>query len=107
MSTKGHPLLGKWRITGMELWDAAFIDLLGPGSIRFDADGRGEFAFGAVQGRLDCHFGSESISFTWEGSDEMDQACGHGDAELEEDGTLSAEIRFHLGDESSFTAQRC
>ena len=36
MSAKGHPLLGKWRITGMELWDAEFIDLLGPGYIRFD-----------------------------------------------------------------------
>ncbi len=57
MSAKGHPLLGKWRITGMEPWDAEFIDLLGPGYIRFDADGGGEFAFGAVQGGLDCHFG--------------------------------------------------
>ena len=50
MTTKGHPLIGKWRITSMELWDAAFIDLLGPGYIRFDADGGGEFVFGAVQG---------------------------------------------------------
>ena len=106
MSTKGHPLLGKWRITSTELWDAEFIDLLGPGYIQFDADGGGEFAFGAVQGGLDCHFGSHSIRFTWEGSDEMDRACGDGDAQLEEDGTLTGEIRFHLGDESSFTARR-
>jgi hypothetical protein len=41
-------LLGKWRITSMELWDAEFIDLLGPGYIQFDADGGGEFAFGPV-----------------------------------------------------------
>ncbi len=34
MNAKGHPLLGKWRITSMELWDAEFIDLLGPGYIR-------------------------------------------------------------------------
>lgn len=106
MTTKGHPLLGKWRITGMELWDGEFIDLLGPGYIRFDADGGGEFAFGAVQGELDCHFGTDSIHFTWEGSDEMDHACGDGDADLEEDGTLAGEIRFHRGDESSFTARR-
>jgi hypothetical protein len=39
MTGKGHPLLGKWRITTMELWDAAFIDLLGPGYIRFDTEG--------------------------------------------------------------------
>jgi hypothetical protein len=106
MSPKAHPLLGKWRITSMELWDAEFIDLLGPGTIQFDAGGCGEFAFGAVQGTLDCHFDSHSIHFTWEGSDEMDHVCGDGDARLEEDGTLTGEIRFHLGDESSFTARR-
>lgn len=106
MTTRGHPLLGKWRITSMELWDAEFIDLLGPGYIRFDADGRGEFVFGAVQGGLDCHLGADDIHFTWEGSDEMDHACGDGDADLEEDGTLTGEIRFHHGDESSFTARR-
>jgi hypothetical protein len=106
MTTKEHPLLGKWRITSMELWDAGFIDLLGPGYIRFDVDGSGEFAFGAVQGGLDCQFGTDSIHFTWEGSDEMDRTCGDGDAELEEDGTLTGEIRFHRGDESSFTARR-
>ncbi|MCI0755507.1 hypothetical protein [Teichococcus vastitatis] len=106
MSTEEHPLLGKWRITCMELWDAEFIDLLGPGYIHFYTDGRGEFVFGAVQGGLDCHFGSHSIHFTWEGSDEMDHACGDGDAELEEDGTITGDISFHLGDESSFTARR-
>ncbi len=75
MTSKGHPLLGKWRITSMEFWDAAFIDLLGPGYIRFDADSGGEFAFGAVQGEIDGHPSSESIHFTWDGRDEMDHAC--------------------------------
>lgn len=106
MSGEAHPLFGKWRITSMELWDAAFIDLLGPGYIRFDADGGGEFAFGAVQGEIDGHPGRESIHFTWEGSDEMDHACGDGDAQLEADGTITGEIRFHRGDESAFTARR-
>lgn len=50
MSTEAHSLLGKWRIISMELRDAAFIDLLGPGYIRFHGDGHGEFAFGAVRG---------------------------------------------------------
>ena len=84
-----HPLIGKWRITEMELWDAEFIDLLAPGYIRFDPDGRGEFAFGAVQGGLDCHYGPASIHFTWTGHDEMDEAAGDGDAQLEDDGTLT------------------
>ncbi len=106
MSTKGHPLLGKWRITNMELWDAAFIDLLGPSYIRFDANGGGEFAFGAVQGGLDCHSGTDSIHFTWGAATTWTTPCGHGDADLEEDGTLTGEIRFHRDDESSFTARR-
>jgi hypothetical protein len=36
----------------------------------------------------------------------MDEASGDGDAQLEDDGTLTGDIRFHLGDESSFTAKR-
>jgi hypothetical protein len=101
-----HPLIGKWRITEMELWDAEFIDMLEPGYIQFDADGGGHFIFGAVQGGLDCRHGQASIHFTWAGADEMDEAFGDGDAELEDDGTLTGEIRFHLGDESSFRARR-
>jgi len=107
MSTEAHPLLGKWRITSMELWDAEFIDPLGPGTIRFDADGGGKFAFDAVQGGIDGHPCGQSIHFTWEGNNEMDPACGDGDAQLEEDGTLTGEIRFQNGDESSFVAHRC
>ncbi len=105
MTTKGHPLLGKWRVTDMKPWDAEFIDRLGPGSIQFDPDGGGDFAT-AVQGGLDCHFGTDSIHFTWEGSDDIDHACGDGDADLEEDRTITGEIRFHRGDESTFTARR-
>jgi hypothetical protein len=106
MNGKGQPLLGKWRITTMERWDAAFIDLLGPGYIRFDRDGGGGFTFGAVQGEINGHCGSRSIHFTWEGDDEMYHASGDGDAQLEEDGALTGEIRFHHGDESAFTARR-
>ncbi len=106
MSGEAHPPLGKWRITSMELWDAAFIDLLGPGYIRFDADGGGEFAFGAVQGEIDGHPGGENIHFTWQGSDEMDHASGDGEAQLDADGTITGQIRFHRSDESAFTARR-
>ena len=100
-----HPLAGKWRIVEMELWDRAFIDLLGPGYIHFDDQGGGEFCFGAVTGGLDCGYAKASIDFTWAGSDEMDEACGDGWAELQHDGSIAGEIRFHHGDESSFIAQ--
>lgn len=105
MTTPAHPMIGKWRITEMELWDSEFIDLLGPGYIQFNPERGGEFAFGAVQGGLDCHYGQASIHFTWMGHDEMDEAAGDGDAQPEEDGTITGDIRFHLGDKSSFIAK--
>ncbi len=101
-----HPLAGKWRIVEMELWNREFIDLLGPGYISFDDQGSGEFCFGAVTGSLDCSYAKSSIHFTWEGSDEMDQASGDGYAELRDDSAIIGEIAFHLGDKSSFTARR-
>ena len=77
-----------------------------PGLHSFDADGGGETVFGAVQATLDCHWGSRSMHFTWEGGDEGDHVSGDGDAELEDDGTISGEIRFNNGDETTFTARR-
>lgn len=101
-----HPLAGKWRIAGMELWDREFIDLLGAGYITFDDEGIGEFRFGAVTGVLDCSHAKASIHFTWEGNDEMDEASGDGYAELHDDGSLKGEISFHHGDESSLIATK-
>jgi hypothetical protein len=65
-----HRLIGKWRITDMELWDAEFIDMLEPAYVQFDADGGGQFVFGAVQGQLDCRDNGASLRFTWVGNDE-------------------------------------
>jgi hypothetical protein len=106
MVSRDHPLLGKWRIVEMELWDSDFLDLVEPAYIRFDAQGHGEFVFGAVQGSLHCRYSPASVRFTWQGSDEMDPASGAGDAELDEDGLLTGEIRFHDGDDSTFKARR-
>jgi len=106
MPTHNHPLLGKWRIVEMALWDTGFLDLVEPASISFDAQGRGAFVFGAVQGSLHCRYGPDSVRFTWQGFDEMDPVCGAGDAELDEGGLLTGEIRFHDGDDSTFKARR-
>jgi hypothetical protein len=46
------------------------------------------------------------VEFTWEGNNEMDQASGAGRAELQKDGSLTEEIRFHNGDDSTFKARR-
>ena len=103
-------VVGTWRITEMELWDQEAVDLVGPGTIRFDGDGTGQLAFIAVTGTLDCHFtakaGRPGVTFTWEGFDEGDAISGRGWAAIEADGTLSGRIYIHHGDDSAFKAVR-
>jgi hypothetical protein len=106
MPSRKGPLLGKWRIVEMELWDTDFVDMLEPAYIAFEAKGGGAFVFGAVRGDLDCRYGPDGVRFTWEGFDEMDPAFGAGSAKLAPDGSLTGEIRFHRGDESTFKARR-
>ena len=98
-------VLGRWRTTEIEGWDADYIDMLGPGHIQFDRDG-GHIEFGAVQISLDCWYSPTGARFNFQGNDEMTEVSGDGDADLAPDGTLIGEIRFHLGDEMPFTARR-
>ena len=60
----------------------------------------------AVQAGLGCWYVGQSVDFTWDGFDEMDLVRGDGNAELEEDGTLTGVIRFHLGDKATFKTRR-
>ncbi len=102
----GSPLAGKWRIIGSDLWDEDFLDLVEKAYIRFNNQGLGEFAFGAVTGGMDCEYGGRTAFFTWAGNDEMDEASGSGEAELQEDGTLTIDLRFHLGDKAQQKATK-
>lgn len=105
--TERHPsaVLGRWRIVEIEGWDADYIDMLGPGYIQFDPDG-GQIEFGAVQIGLECWYGQAGAHFNSQGSDEGTDVAGDGDAEIEDDGTLQSELRFHHGDDMPFTARR-
>ena len=104
------PVLGRWRIVEMELWDEDAIDLLGPAHIEFDGNGQGRFQFIAVEGWMDVrpadHLRPNGVEFSWEGRDEMDHACGRGWAVVSDDGELTGRIFFHLGDDSGFRAMR-
>ncbi len=104
-TTTRRSLTGKWRIVEMDLWDTNFVDLVEPTYIAFDENGLGQFVFGAVTGGLDCRDTPSGVDFTWQGHDEMDEASGSGWARLDPEGTLSGEIRCHLGDESGFKAR--
>ena len=79
--------------------------MLGPAHIQLDRDG-GTIEFGAVQIGLDCWYSLTGAHFTLHGSDEGTEVFGNGDADLEPDGTLAGEIRFHNGDDMPFTAKR-
>jgi hypothetical protein len=98
--------IGKWRIVETDLWDADYLDMLEPAFIAFKKDGQGEFRFGCSNAGLDCEYSPTTVHFTWQGFDEMDEVCGDGFAQVEDDGTLSGEIAFHLGDEATFKATK-
>jgi hypothetical protein len=99
-------VVGKWRITKADLWDQDYLDLVKPAYIAFEDNGQGEFAFGCVNGGLDCEYSRRIIFFTWQGFDEMDEVSGDGSAELEDDGSLDIEINFHHGDEANLKARK-
>src|ERR1035441_5977769 len=65
MSAAAHSqLAGRWRIVEADLWDRYYLDLCGPAVIAIGADGRGEIAFGAMQGTLDMQYSEFSIGLT-------------------------------------------
>lgn len=96
---------GKWRIVEMPDDEAGYLDPGEPAYILFDGNGGGEFAFGCVTGALYGAGDGDDVEFTWEGNDEMDEACGDGWAELQSDGSITGQINFHRGDEAGFTAR--
>ena len=81
-------VLGTWRITGMEVWDADYFDMEAPAHITVRSDLTGEFQFGLVQGDLDARVSSGRGWMVVT----ADQAEGR--------------IFIHLGDDSAFTAVR-
>ncbi len=108
--TRPGVFLGRWRITDMELWDQDTFDLAAPARIEFRGDRSGEFHFIAVDGWMDCRFGKRDgapwVEFSWQGSDEGDEALGRGWAVIDDAGKLTGRIFFHQGDDSAFEAVR-
>src|SRR3984893_19295065 len=73
-------LIGRWRIVQADLWDRDYLDLVEPAYISFGKNGRGEFAFGAVNATLELGYGQRIVFFNWTGVDEGDEICGSGSA---------------------------
>lgn len=92
---------GKWRVV-----ETPEYDMAGPNSyILFAKDG-GEFALDCLTGSIHGRCEGDAVEFTWDGSDEMQPASGHGWAEIETDGSLQGEISLEGGDDISFIARR-
>jgi hypothetical protein len=105
-ASAGCQLIGKWRIVKADLWDRDYLDLVEPAYITFDKDGRGEFAFGALDATMELEYARRTIFFTWAGFDEGDEITGTGSADLDDDGTIEIELSFHNGDDAVLKARR-
>ena len=92
---------GRWRVVETPGYDMAV-----PGTyILFDQDG-GEFTFDCLTGSIHGTCDGDAVEFEWDGNDEMEEASGHGWAELQDDGSLEGEISLENGDDIPFIARR-
>ena len=92
---------GKWRVV-----ETLGYDMAGPGSyILFATDG-GEFALDCLTGSIHGRCEGDAVEFTWDGSDEMEPATGHGWAAKLDDNSLEGEISLEGGDDIPFIARR-
>ena len=75
-------VVGIWRITGMEVWDADYFDMEVPAHLTIRDDLTGAFQFGLVQGDIDARVsevdGVARVEFSWSGADESDPVSGRG-----------------------------
>jgi hypothetical protein len=102
-------VVGIWRITGMEVWDADYFDMEVAAHVTIRNDLTGEFQFGLVQGDIDARVadigGVARVEFSWSGADENDPISGRGWMDVTSD-QARGRIFIHLGDDSAFTSVR-
>jgi hypothetical protein len=77
-----------------------------PAHITFSKNGRGEFAFGALNATMELEYAHRTVFFKWSGFDEGDEINGTGSADLNDDGTIEIELSFHDGDDAVLKARR-
>ncbi len=99
-------LLGRWRITNSDLWDAEHLDQVEPTTVCFEANGHGSFAFGALDAGMRLEHGRTIVFFHFEGFNEGDEVRGTGSAELMDDGALEIELNFFDSDDAILTARK-
>jgi hypothetical protein len=105
-----HSLVGLWHIYEMEMWDEDYFNEETQAYIEIAAENNGEFQFGLVTGAIDGDLedsnGKERFVFTWDGSDEMDEASGSGWLQLSSKDEVEGLFKMHGGDRSTFKARK-
>ena len=100
--------VGLWHIVEMSEWDDSYVNEETQAYIEIDPNGLGTFQFGLVTG----HLGGKTVEyhdftrfeFTWEGVDEHHDVFGSGWIQEQQGRRFHGEIRFHMGDDSTFVA---
>jgi hypothetical protein len=92
---------GKWRVV-----ETSEYDMAGPGSFIVFAEDGGQFALDCLTGSIHGRCEGDAVEFTWDGSDEMEPASGHGWVEVLDNGSLEGEICLDGGDDIPFIACR-
>jgi hypothetical protein len=87
-------------------WKRRITTWLGRVSYILFAENGGEFALDCLTGSIHGRCDGDAVEFTWDGSDEMEPARGHGWAENLSDGSLEGEISLEGGDDIPFIARR-
>ncbi|WP_139559463.1 hypothetical protein [Methylotetracoccus oryzae] len=109
MKQANKAVIGQWRITDMEMWDAEYFDMEVPTYVTVRENLTGSFQFGLVQGELDGRIGViggyPRLEFSWSGSDENDEASGRGWLQVTGNAAEGG-IFIHQGDDSRFSATR-
>lgn len=92
---------GRWRVV-----ETPDYDMAGPGSYILFAENGGEFALDCLTGSIHGRCEGNAVEFTWDGSDEIEPAKGHGWAEKLNDDSLEGEISLEGGDDIAFIARQ-
>jgi hypothetical protein len=86
----------------MDRWDEDYFNMETQAYIEIAPTNGGEFQFGLVTGSiygdLEDNNGKERFVFTWDGSDEMDEASGSGWLQLSSKDEVDGLIKLHGGD---------
>ncbi len=101
---------GTWRIISTELWDTDALDTMQPAFIKFDDESIGSFGMIVISAGIDCRFGMRDgkplVEYTFDGDDDGHPCTGRGWGVIEDDGKIRGRMFIHLGDDSSFVAER-